>query len=431
MAIPAPIQGNLSVRVGMTTPLTCATAGGTWSSSDTSKATVVSGTGVVTGTGAGIVNITYTVGSDSITTALTVTIRTLSSGIDIQRVYDALKGRVKWRSLGQTSESLRYYEDFHTLCTSEILKDLQPDSRITTENLALYLEDLARSAILEIVTAVYNKPAIIDHTNLCFFRLDNILYPQPARNQNQFVGLKMMIAKGDHSVKFNSVELFFDADCTFNMYLYNDMTLPPIYVVQVSALAYQQVIVDLSNDAVLSYLSPAINKGGLVYFGYYQADIEEQGAQALYYPINMQVFHPCRIWSYSANVVEVDQQGNRNFVRNNIGANNLTYGLNLEVTTFVDATNSIVQSAHLFDEPIGLQVAAKVVEALIFSYRSNNVQRNVNENTQLQHLYEELNLATPSDELPYSVGLRKQIERAVTQCKKAFQKQQLTVVGIS
>lgn len=430
MATLAPIQGNISVRVGMTTPLTCATVGGTWTSSDNSKATVISGTGIVTGVAAGLVSIIYTVGADSTAITLTVTIRTLSNGLDIQRVYDVLKNRVKWRFLGAASDSLRYFEDFHTLCTPEILRDIQPNATISDGEFVQYLVDISRSEILETVNAIYSAPAIIDPATLCFFRLDNILYPQPVVNQNQFVGLKMMIVKGDHAVRFNSIELFFDKDCTFNMYLYNDMTLPPIYALEVSVLAYQQVIIDTSNDAILNYLSPSINKGGLVYFGYYQADIAAQGAHALYYPINMQVFHPCKIWSYSAQVVSSDQQGNRNFVRNNIGANNLTYGLNLEVTTYVDATNNIIQNAHLFDEVIGLQVAAKVVEAIIFNYRSNVTERNI-ESVSLEKLYNELNLARPSEDLPFSVGLRKKIERAIFQAKQSFQKIETTFVGIT
>ncbi|CAN5478573.1 hypothetical protein BH11BAC3_BH11BAC3_00270 [soil metagenome] len=55
-----PITGTLSVCVGKTTPLANVTAGGTWSSSNTSFATV-DAFGVVTGVGAGNVNILYTV----------------------------------------------------------------------------------------------------------------------------------------------------------------------------------------------------------------------------------------------------------------------------------------------------------------------------------------------------------------------------------
>lgn len=425
----APIQGNLSVRVGLNTTLTCATVGGSWSSSDTGKATVVASTGVVTGVAQGLSNIIYTVDSDSIMVTLTVTIRSLSNGFDIDAVYTALKERVKWKSLGYASQSMRYFEDFHTLCTTEILRDLQPNATITDDSMALYLNDLARTAIFETVNAIYNAPAIIDPAKLCFYRGDWVLYPQPVANTGQFVGLKMIVAKGDYAIRFNSLELFFDKDCTFNMYLYNDMVLPPIYTLSVSALAGQQATVYLSNDAILNYLTPNINKGGTVYWGYYQADVEAQGAHAMYYSIANEQFKPCRIWAFGA--PQTGEGDNRNFQRNNIGSNNLTYGLNVEVTTFNDGTNNIVQNAHLFDEAIGLSVAAKVIEAIIFSYRSNSTERNIQGLPSVETLYNELNLVRPSDDLPFSVGLKKQIERAIVQAKKSFQDNPARLIGTS
>ena len=70
---PSAITGTPNVCVGLTTALTDATGGGTWSSSNTGIATV-SGTGVVTGAGAGgIATITYTMpGNCYVTTPVTV-----------------------------------------------------------------------------------------------------------------------------------------------------------------------------------------------------------------------------------------------------------------------------------------------------------------------------------------------------------------------
>lgn len=58
-ATPAAIVGANTICAGSTTPFTTASTGGTWSSSNTSIATV-SATGVVTGVAAGIADITYT-----------------------------------------------------------------------------------------------------------------------------------------------------------------------------------------------------------------------------------------------------------------------------------------------------------------------------------------------------------------------------------
>jgi uncharacterized protein YjdB len=61
--IPASINGITVSCAGTSATLTDATAGGVWSSSNTSIATVVSGTGVVYAVSAGTANITYTIGT--------------------------------------------------------------------------------------------------------------------------------------------------------------------------------------------------------------------------------------------------------------------------------------------------------------------------------------------------------------------------------
>ena len=67
---PAAITGTLIVCPGLTTTLSSATAGGTWSSANPAIATVATGTGVVTGVTAGTVEITYQLGSLCQTTAI-------------------------------------------------------------------------------------------------------------------------------------------------------------------------------------------------------------------------------------------------------------------------------------------------------------------------------------------------------------------------
>ncbi len=59
----SPINGTDSVCAGSTRSLTDATSGGTWSSSDTSVASINLSTGVVTGISVGVATITYSVGT--------------------------------------------------------------------------------------------------------------------------------------------------------------------------------------------------------------------------------------------------------------------------------------------------------------------------------------------------------------------------------
>ena len=68
---PAAITGTATVCQGLTTNLTDATGGGAWSSTTTTVATV-SGSGIVTGAGAGTSTISYTIGSCAVTQIVTV-----------------------------------------------------------------------------------------------------------------------------------------------------------------------------------------------------------------------------------------------------------------------------------------------------------------------------------------------------------------------
>lgn len=78
--LPSAITGTLAVCVGNTTTLNCTPAGGTWSSSSPSIATIGSSSGVVTGVNAGTSNITYTLSTGCYMVAQ-VTVNPLPSGI--------------------------------------------------------------------------------------------------------------------------------------------------------------------------------------------------------------------------------------------------------------------------------------------------------------------------------------------------------------
>src|ERR1019366_7820103 len=69
----SPISGPGNVCIGSTIPLTDATSGGTWSSSNTAIATV-DATGTVTGVSTGVVTISYTVSSSCGMASATATV---------------------------------------------------------------------------------------------------------------------------------------------------------------------------------------------------------------------------------------------------------------------------------------------------------------------------------------------------------------------
>lgn len=75
-ASPSSITGTLTTCVGNTTTLASSPAGGTWTSSTVSKATVGAGTGIVTGVSAGTATITYAMSATCRSTAVVTVIAT-------------------------------------------------------------------------------------------------------------------------------------------------------------------------------------------------------------------------------------------------------------------------------------------------------------------------------------------------------------------
>lgn len=75
---PAPITGTTTTTPGGTSALSNATPGGIWSSSNTLIAVVGSATGIVTGTAAGVCNITYSVGGCYVYVPFTVSLTSLT-----------------------------------------------------------------------------------------------------------------------------------------------------------------------------------------------------------------------------------------------------------------------------------------------------------------------------------------------------------------
>ncbi len=428
MAAPNPIQGITSMNVGSTTTFTSSTIGGIWSSSDTGICTIVAGTGIATSVSSGDCQIIYTVGSDSTALNLSVLAQySLTNGLNFNECYNALKNRVLWKSQGIASDSQRYYEDFHKLNNTELLDVLRPKNGLTLQQ---YLDNEQRAIIFQCLNAVYNASQVLDHAKLAFYRLaGNQLPLQLVANNNQFVGLRLNIGRGDRSIKLNSLQLWFTKAGSMNLYLFNDMINAPVMTIPVTWTANQQTVINLGEKVILSNLVPTAYKQGTWYFGYFQADLiggsNNPLTQAVYYPVNYSRFHSCSVLAFSANLTNDGSF----FLRNNIGANNLMYGMNLEISSFIDATNNIVQNAHLFDELIGNIMAVKSVDANIFNYQTGAIQRAIGSVIEISKLYAELNGYKASEWEPYIMGLKDKVNRSIRTVKAGMQKDKSLFIG--
>lgn len=348
----------------------------------------------------------------------------LTNGFDTDKVKSAMAGRLGWMqptqagspvintaNLGATSG--RFYNDgsFHAACTIDRLKSSQEDAAITDANLNALLTTLDQSVAMRVINAVFNRPQLVEHT-LVYERVSNVRNI-PVPNSGNFCGYRIKVGKGDWAIQLNSISLFFDSVATFNIYLFNDLKLAPLKTQSVTTEANSQTVVDLG--WVLNYIST--NKGGLFYIGYFQDDLVATSTHAIDEQLNM--------WAaskvFGAYPFQAPKKaGVLDFNRINPSVVFRTYGLNLEVTSYRDYTQTIIQNPHLFDNARGLGMAIGVLETIKYSTRSNAVERQSKDAIGTTELNYDLNLAFPNDDRPFIAGLKAQLMQELNRISQSF-----------
>ena len=221
------------------------------------------------------------------------------------------------------------------------------------------------------------------------------------------------------------------------MYLYNDMIDLPISIFPVTVQANTQTVINVTGNMKLSalqYISANQSVGGRWFVGYYQDDIQALGCNAYFFNITYGQYKIINPLAFSSPVIQdINDPTKRNWNRFIVGANNLMYGLNMEICSYEDPTNNIIQnlSSGLMDNLFGLLMPKKIIETIIFSYRKNGTTTTLQGNMNLDRLYTELNSCESSNpnELNFTSGLRKQIEDAKRVVKKGFQRRRKIFAG--
>lgn len=341
----------------------------------------------------------------------------LTNGFNVAKVMQALQGRIGWSQptlagmpvisgQNQASSSSRFFEDFHESCTIQKLYQAQEDKAISDADFNSLLQRMDRSVIMRCINAVFNRPQLIDH-GLVYERQSNVRN-LPVPNQGNFCGYRIKVANGDYAVMLNSVALFFSEVVTFNLYLFNDLTKAPVMSQEVTTQAGTQTVASL--NWILKYVDN--NKGGLFYVGYFQDDLG--AVTAIDEQLNM--WNDAKVygaWPFQSPRVA----GQLDFNRINPSVVFRTYGMNMELSSYRDYTEVILQNAHLFDEARGLCMAVRVIEKVKNSLRTNKEARQSNEVIKLEY---DLELAFPTKEAPFMAGLKAQLVREFERVNLSF-----------
>lgn len=342
-----------------------------------------------------------------------------TNGFNFSQVMTALYGRIGWQQAGAhvlssiniLAKSGRTFQDFHRLVSIDNLYSVMEQVGVTDNDFNAYLETIQRGVVLQCANAVFKAPEYISQKIL--FNRNWAINDVPIANLGNFVyAMFRMPPKPNIGVQIDQVALYFDSDVTFNLYVYHDAIKEPLAVIQVSAVANSQTLVTIP-DIVFNHIGVR-NLGGTFYVGYYQDDL---GSAKAYYESYTDRFCDLYYWSFG----QSDRiSGQYNFDRRGVRLTDVNYGMNFHVSTFLDHTQEIVKKASLFDNAIGLRMAALVIEEIMYSTRSNGKERILKEQSDQLSAQLDLNGVYPISDSPNVTGLKQQLEAEFCNMRKSF-----------
>jgi hypothetical protein len=327
-----------------------------------------------------------------------------SNGVDTAAVLPALVNRVTWLSSG-SSNSGRYFDDgsFHASVNEEVLKSMQPNKDITTEDFTALKTQYSNSVAMQAINAVFNRPGIIEQTNI----FETIQRQATEISAEDFVGYEIFVApEVDKTIRLLNAILHFDADTTFKLYAYAHGSTDPFWEQQVTATGGQYTVVGLTD----CYLSYRLFRSAKFYVGYKPAELT--GGSKPY------IDELCPFLTRAFEAVPMDSILPIAFetIRYTYRAN----GLNMEAQSFYDYTTQILMAPGIFDQLIGLLMAATFIELSLFTQRKNTEQRTTTDNADRFALQLDLTGTLPVSDSPQIYGLRSKINKEVERVRGSF-----------
>lgn len=345
-----------------------------------------------------------------------------TNGYQVAPVMNALMGRIRFRQPTRSDfpftltvpnvwpdddQYSSVYEAIHKAVTPYIIWQVQEDAEITEVQFNKLLQNLIKDTWIKSLCSVFNKKEFLEQ-KLLFERFGRQDYIN--LNEGKFVGMRIKpCERFDVATQIEYVSLKFDADVTFNLHLFHDaQPTAPLKSFSVTAVANEQITVNLNE--IISYASHH-NKSGVYFLGYFQDDLGDAHAiNEIVQQFNTMNYFGC----VPIELPKIDAGINVNQISFTIK----THGMNVKLSAFRDYTQSIINNAHLFDNLGKLQMAADVIEMIQTTLRTNKDQRNIQDLT--KSLFNDLNLAKPTEEIPFATGLKVRIENEAHRVKREF-----------
>lgn len=348
-----------------------------------------------------------------------------SNGYNLTTVLPKLRGRLAWstdstlNTANKTSASGRYFDDgsFHPAVTVPNIK------KIATEPIDPNTWDAIFTAkqnaiISKCLNNVFSDPE---------FKEQVVLYSRDTEKEEEItgsglaVGYRVQLAKAfDITVQVNSLELYFNEAATFNFYLFKQGSKTALKTKSVTTVANAKTTVELT-DWFLNYRESAV-----YYIMYRQADLATAKA------IREQACFTKTLF-FRADPFTSDVISGTDFNREELSFSvNDPHGVNIQLSSFHDFTQDILNQPHLFDNLLGLSMAYAELKAIIYSQRSNDTERILKDQIDKAGLQLDMDGVAPFPDSPKTKGLKQELDAEIKRVKESFYpKQKPQVVNLA
>jgi hypothetical protein len=294
------------------------------------------------------------------------------------------------------------FGDSSELVTIKNIKDCQEDAAISSANFNVLLARMQKSVILDVCNKVIaGQSDFIDSLNLYPYEksFDETLTPS-----TNFVGFTIIPQRKNTVCSIPWIELCFDTEKTFNIYLYNtNKPKTPIQTKEVTTIAGEAVIFNL--DWIIA--DDVEYKGGEFKLGYFEQDLDgakpyRKDFEFSNFKVNATYFFVEPVYlKHTDSTIDVESE------LSSVD----TFGLNIGLDVYTDYTELIIRNKNLFFPAIQVSMHEKVLNLIKYSTRTNSTERIAKELIDFE-LYGNSKLKIE--------GVVDKINRSIDQLKKAL-----------
>lgn len=322
--------------------------------------------------------------------------------IRLNAIQQAAVGLVGWKqptksgsvvvdAANKASSSGMYFQDGSGLATIENLKNSLSDNAISDANFNTYLGELVKAGFVDVLNQVFTEEDFVENRALY---LHPNRYGDVIENTTRFVGYEIKPRNAQElAVILNQITLEFDAPGTVKILLFNSQKLAAVESKEITTIANTAVNTDLGwvLDRTTDY------KGGVYYIGYLQDGLTPRAINREWKISNIQsAYSSCVIQS-----IEVPGWDSETlFDVDDIVNTSETWGINLDISAYVDYTGIVLRNKQRFAKALQLQVCAKVLDVISTSVTSTRVER-----LSKSHAMLELNGNKSNPDYPNTIGV--------------------------